>query len=79
MGKNKEKKALNSYAQYSSIAIQMFVIIGLGTYIGVKLDEKIPNKYQGFTITLSLISVLLAIFFVIRKIISNSKKEEHEF
>lgn len=78
MVKNKEKKALNSYAQYSSIAIQMFIIIGLGTFLGTKLDEKYPNEYKGFTITLSLISVLLAIFFVIRRIIMNSKKEENE-
>ncbi len=78
MVKNKGNAALNSYAKYSSIAIQMFAIIGIGTYVGVKLDEKFPNKHQGFTITLSLLSVLLAIFFVIRRIISNSKKEENE-
>lgn len=79
MPKNKEKKALNSYARYSSLAIQMFAIIGVGTYAGLKLDEKYPNKHQGYTITLSLISVLAAMFFVIRKILSNSKREENEY
>ena len=78
MPKNKEKRALNSYARYSSIAIQMFAIIGIGTFIGVKMDEKYPNEHQGYTITLSLLSVLLALFFVIRKIISNSKSDINE-
>ncbi len=75
MPKNKQRRALNSYAQYSSIAIQMFAIIGLGTYAGVKMDEKFPNKHSGYTIAFSLASVLLSIFFVIRRIISNSKKD----
>lgn len=79
MPKSKGKGALNSYARYSSLAIQMFAIIALGTFAGVKLDEKYPNKHQAYTITLSLIAVLLAMFFVIRKILSNSRKQENEF
>jgi len=74
MGINKEKKALNSYAKYSSIAIQMFAIIAIGTFAGIKVDEKFPNKHQIYTVLLSLLSVITAIFFVIRTIISNSKK-----
>ncbi len=73
-----EKKAnqLNSYARYSSIAIQMFAIIGIGTFIGVKLDEKYPNKNNLFTLILSLTSVIGSIVLVIRQIIANSKEDE---
>jgi hypothetical protein len=70
----KPKKLLNSYAKFSGIAIQMFAIIGVGTFAGVKLDEKFPNKYNLYTITLSLTSVIFAIVFVIRRIIAGSKK-----
>ena len=67
---------LSSYARYSSIAIQMFAIIGIGTFIGVKLDEKYPNKNNLFTLILSLLSVIGSIVFVIRRIIANSKEDE---
>jgi len=72
----KPKKQLNAYAYYSSIAIQMFAIIGIGTFVGVKLDEKFPNQKNYFTIILSLTSVFFAIIFVIKRIIAASKKEE---
>jgi len=34
-----QKDKSNSYARFSGVAIQMFAIIGIGTFIGVKLDE----------------------------------------
>lgn len=69
-----QKKPLNSYARFSGIAIQMFAIIGIGTYIGVKLDEHYPNEHDLFSVSLSLASVILSIVFVIRQIISTSKE-----
>lgn len=51
----------------------MFAIIGIGTFIGVKLDEYYPNKNNIYTVILSLSSVILAIVFVVRRIISTSK------
>lgn len=73
-----EKKGnqLNSYAKYSSIGIQMFAIIGIGSYAGVKLDEHFSNGGKLWTIILSLSSVILAVVFVIRSIIANSKEDQ---
>lgn len=51
----------------------MFAIIGIGTYAGVKLDERYPNKHNLYTVALSLLSVVLSIVFVIRRIIAASK------
>ncbi|MFT5750906.1 MAG: F0F1-type ATP synthase assembly protein I [Flavobacteriales bacterium] len=78
MGKSKGNDPLNAYARYSSIAIQMFAIIAVGTYLGVKLDEWYPNKHRAFTIIFALCAVILSVVFVIRRIITNSKKEENE-
>jgi hypothetical protein len=64
---------LNSYARFSGIAIQMFAIIGVGTFVGVKLDEKYPNKHNLYTLILSLTSVIMSIVYVIRRIIAGSK------
>ena len=68
-----QKDKLNSYARFSGIVIQMFAIIGIGTYSGVKLDENYPNKHNLYTLILSLLSVILSIVFVIRRIIAASK------
>lgn len=72
----KNNNPLNSYARFSSIAIQMFVIIGVGTFGGIKLDEYFQNKNDLFTITLSLFSVILSILYVVRSIISSSKDKK---
>ncbi|HMB63360.1 MAG TPA: AtpZ/AtpI family protein [Eudoraea sp.] len=67
------KSPYNSYIQYSGIAIQMIVIIGLGSYGGVRLDEAYPNEYHAFTIICSLASVAMAIYVVIRQVSKASK------
>lgn len=69
----KQRKQLNVYARYSGIAIQMLVIIAIGSFAGVKLDELFPNNYNIYTIVLSLASVLIAMYIVIKRIISASK------
>lgn len=66
---NKKKKYLNSYAKYSSIAMQMLVIILLGIWGGVKLDELVNFEFPLFTVLLSFISVSLAIYVVIKDLI----------
>ncbi len=65
--KTKEpKKPLNDYARYSGMAIQMIVIILIGVLGGIKLDEFLSLKFPIFTLVLTLLSVFLAMFFVIR-------------
>jgi hypothetical protein len=54
----------------------MFVIIGVGTFSGVKLDEKFPNKHNLFTVILSLLAVIMSIVFVIRRILAISEDKE---
>ncbi len=63
------KKSMNDYAKYSSIAFQMVFIILVGVYIGVKLDEWLTNGLPVFTLIFSLLSVSLAIYYVIKDLI----------
>ncbi len=63
------KNSLNDYVKYSSIAFQMIFIILLGVFAGVKLDEFLTNGKPIFTLIFSLLSVLLAIFYVIKDFI----------
>ena len=69
MDKNPQKKRqpLTDYGKYAGMALQMGAIITLGVVGGVKLDEKFPiSKFPVFSITLSLLSVFAAMYFVIR-------------
>jgi hypothetical protein len=69
----REKSPYSSYARYSGIAIQMIVIIGLGSYGGIKLDEAYPNEYHLYTLICSLASIAIAMYVVIRQASNISK------
>lgn len=71
----KKENSFNSYAKYSAIAFQMFAIIGIGSFIGFKIDGYTGNHDKLWTIILSLCSTIIAIVFVIRRIIANSKDD----
>ncbi len=72
----KKNNPLNSYAHFSGIAFQMIAIIGIGVFLGIKLDEKFPNKYQLFTIILSLLSIGVALYNVFRQVTDFTKKQQ---
>lgn len=54
----------------------MFAIIAVGTFIGLKLDEKYPNEHNLYTLILTLCSVIASIVYVIRRIITASKDDQ---
>ena len=62
------KNPLQDYAKFSGLAFQMLGIILLGSYAGVKLDEHFHIQAHVFTIVLLFLSVLAAIWLVIKKI-----------
>lgn len=67
---NKQKKRhLNNYAKYSSIAFQMLVIILAGVFGGYKLDQWLDLTFPVFTVVLSLLSVILAIYTVVKDLL----------
>lgn len=65
----KQQKPLNAYAKYSGLAVQMAVVIGGGSYGGVKLDEYYQNQTPIFTIILSLVSIAIAMYLVLKDFI----------
>lgn len=50
------------------IAAQMGVTIYLGAFFGKKLDEKYPNEKNYFTILLTLFSVFIAVYIIIKQL-----------
>ena len=66
---NKEENPLKTYSRYSGIAVQMGVIIFISVWGGMKLDEVAGNETPVFTIILSLLGVLTAIYISIKDFI----------
>lgn len=73
--KDKGKKLLDSYAKYTSIAFQMLVIILLGVFGGIKLDEWLKLKFPVFTVTLAILSVMLAIYYSVKDFLRSEDKK----
>ena len=64
-----QKNKLYDYAKYSSMAIQMLVIITGGIFGGYKLDEHLKLKFPVFTVIFSFLSVALAIYYATKDLL----------
>jgi hypothetical protein len=70
----KELKKLNIVAKYSTMAFQMVIIIGLGVYGGIKLDDWLHMRFPVFTLILSLAGVALSIYYFIKDLTTLNRK-----
>ncbi|MFH6945343.1 AtpZ/AtpI family protein [Flavobacterium sp. FlaQc-50] len=68
MEKEPNKSPNNKWIALINIPFQMGIIIFLFSYLGVWLDEKYSNGSSVWTIVLSLLSVFLALYNVIRQV-----------
>jgi ATP synthase protein I len=66
---------LQNYARYTSIGMQMLVIIFLGVFGGYKLDKYIGTTPL-FIIILSFAGVSLAIYYAIKDFLKNNKPKD---
>jgi len=64
-----KRPPLESYARYSGLAFEMFAIIGLGIFGGVKLDQWIETGFPLFTVLLAIISVAAAIYTAVKDLL----------
>ena len=71
MESQNKKQQFDGYVKFTNIALQMLVIIGLGVWGGIKLDQWLHSS-PAFTIILSLLGVVIAIFIVIRSLLNKS-------
>lgn len=65
--KQSPENPYQKYARFSGMAFQMVIIIGGGTYGGIKLDEKLSLSPL-FTILLSLVSIALSFYLVYKNV-----------
>ena len=66
--KKSPQKQVNSFAKYSTLAIQMGVVIGVFTFVGDYIDDKLELAIPVFTIVLSLFGVFGSLYVLIKGI-----------
>lgn len=66
--KQTRKKAPNSFLRFTSMTVQMAIIILIGVFGGIKLDEVLELQTPIFTLLLSLVSVGAALYIIIKDI-----------
>lgn len=59
---------MKGYLKYSGIGFQMIVIIGLGTWAGVKLNDYFGYEKPIITAIAVLVSIILAMYYVFRQV-----------
>lgn len=70
---SKVKRSTDEYLKYSGMAFQMALIIGLGAFVGQKVDAKLEVETPWFTILFLLIGVALALYVVLKDLIAPKK------
>ena len=68
-----KKDGVNKFARYSSMGIQMAIIIGFSSWLGVYLDQQKNPPGTLYTVLLSLSGVAIALYLVIKEVIKMSK------
>jgi len=71
--RKEKKKLLENYAKYTTIAFQMLVIILAGVFGGLQLDKLIAWEIPVFTLAFSILSVVLAIYYVTKDLLKKKK------
>jgi ATP synthase protein I len=65
------KSALSDYGRYSGLAFQMMAIILAGVYGGIKLDQLVRWEFPVFTLLLTVMAVVLSIYYAVKDLLRN--------
>jgi hypothetical protein len=74
--KQQSKKKFSVFARFSSLGIQMGIIIAFFTWLGFYLDKKYQTKTPWWTLSLSLFGVISSLYLVIKEVIRMGRKNE---
>jgi len=74
---DEKRNDVNEYAKYSSISMQMIIIILLGVFGGRELDKLTQFKFPVFTVVLSISSVFLAMYIIIKDLLKPKNKNKN--
>jgi F0F1-type ATP synthase assembly protein I len=64
---NKHRKQFDDFIRYSGLAFEMVAIMGIGVWVGAKIDQWLELSFPAFTLGLMILSVIGAVYHAIRK------------
>ncbi len=68
MNKKNNDNPLKFYARYSTLALQMIVIIVAGAFGGKAIDTETAMEFPVFTLILTILSVIIAVVYGMREL-----------
>jgi F0F1-type ATP synthase assembly protein I len=66
--KNYPKKELNPFFKYSGIGIQLMITIGVGVWLGMKLDKYMANNQPWGAIIVSMLFLIAGLYIFIKSL-----------
>lgn len=70
---NKKESPLKFYARYSSLGLQMVIIILAGAFGGRELDKFVQYEFPVFTVTLTILFTIGATIYGMRELFRKKK------
>ncbi len=65
---NPKPNKTTKFLQFTSMPFEMFLIIFAGYKLGAWMDIKFPNTSNWFTLGGTLLSVIIAMIYIIRRV-----------
>jgi hypothetical protein len=73
---NGSNKKVNTYLKFTSIGLQMAILVTAAAFGGRWLDEKQGNETPIWTIVLILFSIFASLYQIIREVIKIGKEND---
>ena len=70
------RKQVDAYLKYSGMAIQMGVVILVGTLAGQKLDAYFQTGRPYLTVLFALLSIFAALYLTLKDILFQNNKDQ---
>ncbi|MHB9148129.1 MAG: AtpZ/AtpI family protein [Candidatus Amoebophilus sp.] len=71
-------KLLHNYLQYASLGIQMVIVMGVFTWIGLRLDKYMELRFPIFLCLFSVGSTVLTMYITIKKLLWHISKHKEK-
>ncbi len=70
------RQKVDAYLKYSGMAIQMGVVILIGTFAGQKLDTYFQTERPYLTVLMALLSIFAALYLTLKDILVQNGKDK---
>ncbi len=78
MGKKEKENMLKFYAKYSTLGLQMVIIILAGAFGGRELDNWLEFDFPVFTVSLTILAVVISVVYGTRELFKNNNNKSDE-